>query len=285
MSIGLVADSCCDTDAALRDYLRADYVPLRLNIGERHWVDDLDMDPMEVLREMKTSTAGAGSSCPPVGEYLQQIERQLQQHQDCFVVTLSSRLSSSYSSAQVAREMILEKQPGRRIHVVDSLSASAGVTQTAYHLRKFIDMGLEFEQIIERINAYIKQQRTLFVLEDLSNFVKTGRLSKVKGMITTTFKLFPIMSDNGDGEVIMAVNVKGLRRSLSKLAEIIAADISKFTELPAPLCICHSNCPERAQKLRDDVLALCPDYAPVLIIPMRGIATLFANDGGICVAY
>lgn len=50
--------------------------------------------------------------------------------------------------------------------------------------------------------------RTLFVLEDLGNFVKNGRLNKVTGIVASILSLCPIMSDDGHGEVKMAAKAR-----------------------------------------------------------------------------
>ena len=66
----------------------------------------------------------------------------------CIVVTLSSKLSGSYNSARVARDMVLEEFPDKKIHILDSESASAGELRLALYLRERIDAGDDFEMCI-----------------------------------------------------------------------------------------------------------------------------------------
>lgn len=79
--------------------------------------------------------------------------------------------------------MVLERSPEKKIHIFDSESASAGETLIALMLRDRIDGGHSFEDIVAEMTAFIARMKTRFVLEDLSNLVKNGRISKVAGLL------------------------------------------------------------------------------------------------------
>lgn len=68
----------------------------------------------------------------------------------CIVVTLSGKLSGSYNSARVARDMVLEESPGKQIHILDSESASAGELRLALYLKERIDAGEDFDTVVEK---------------------------------------------------------------------------------------------------------------------------------------
>lgn len=109
------------------------FAPLKVQVADGpQYSDTPTLDTKKLLREMKSSKQAAGSACPSVEEYAEQMRR----CEECIVVTLSSKLSGSYNSARVAREMVLEESPGKRIHVLDSESASAGELRLAIFLKE-----------------------------------------------------------------------------------------------------------------------------------------------------
>lgn len=50
------------------------------------------------------------------------------------------------------------------------------------------------------------------------------------------------------------------------------------------LIVAHCNCQERAEYVRELVRQRCR-FGEVLIVPVGGVATVYANDGGIVAAY
>ncbi len=282
MGIQILVDSCCDTTPQLREQIGMLFAPLKVQVADGpQYSDTPTLDTKKLLREMKSSKQAAGSACPSVEEYAEQMRR----CEECIVVTLSSKLSGSYNSARVAREMVLEESPGKRIHVLDSESASAGELRLAIFLKECIDAGEPFDVVVEKSTRFMESMRTLFVLEDLGNLVKNGRLNRVSGIVASVLSLCPIMSDDGHGEIKMAAKARGMKQALAKLTALIAEETTGAAPRTLTLTMAYCNCPERAGLLRGEILEKCPAVKRVVIVPTGGVSTVYANDGGIIVAY
>ncbi|MGZ7254051.1 DegV family protein, partial [Streptococcus pyogenes] len=78
---------------------------------------------------------------------------------------------------------LLEDYPNANIHVIDSLSASGEVDLIVLELERLINLGLSFEEVVERITAYQEKTRLIFVLAKVDNLVKNGRLNKLVGKV------------------------------------------------------------------------------------------------------
>ena len=282
MSIQLIADSCCDTTPELQQRLGLVKAPLKLNIaGGKTYIDDGGVDIPTLIADMKASKAAASSACPSPEEFAEL----MRPCDECFVVTLSSKLSGSYNAARVAMDMVREAHPEKKIHVFDSKSAAAGELQIALFLKERIDAGESFEAIIPQAEAFIANMRTLFVLEDLGNFVKNGRLNKVTGIVASILSLCPIMSDDGHGEVKMAAKVRGLQNALTRLVDLVAEQTADRAKKSLTLVLAYCNCPERAASLRAAFLSKCEALREVLMVPTGGLSTVYANNGGVVVDF
>lgn len=149
MGIRLIADSCCDTgpqtDERLRDLSKA---PLQVLVEEQAFVDDGTSHPEELIAAMKASRQAARSACPGPEDFACRIRGA----DDCLVITLSSKLSGSYNAARNARDLVLEDEPGKRIHILDSASASAGETRLALFAQACLDAGNDFDTAVRRRN-------------------------------------------------------------------------------------------------------------------------------------
>ena len=282
MGIRLLVDSCCDLTPEMKERLHPQIAPLSVRVkGGAEYVDDGTTDIRALIADMAKSKQGASSACPSTEEYAQY----MRECDECFVVTLSSKLSGSYNAARVAAEMIREDFPEKKIRVFDSESASAGEVLLTLFLQDRIDEGLSFDEILPLAEEYIARMRTLFVLEDLGNLVKGGRLSKVSGLLASVLSLCPIMGDNGHGEIKLVAKARGVQNSLRKLVELVAEATAGAAEKSRRLVLAHCNCPDRAQALREQLEQKCAALREILVVSTGALSTMYANDGGVIVAF
>ena len=279
MPIQLIADSCCDVTPAMKRLLGLSIASLNITVGEEHYRDDESLNTLELIAKMKACKTPPTTACPTPEEYA----ALMRQERESFVITLSSKLSGSYNAACVGRQLALEENPDLRIHVFDSESAAAGETRIALFLRDLIDAGMDFDSIVEKTTAFIATMKTHFVLEDLSHLVKNGRISKAAGLLGTMLNIRPIMGENGHGEIIPLENVRGTANAMRRLVEIVASETAQAAGLTLVLSYC--NCLERAQELKKMFLSQCSAIKEVIMVPTNGISTVYADDGGIVVAF
>ena len=227
MGIRLIADSCCDTgpqtDERLRDLSKA---PLQVLVEEQAFVDDGTSHLEELIAAMKASRQAARSACPGPEDFACRIRGA----DDCLVITLSSKLSGSYNAARNARDLVLEDEPGKRIHILDSASASAGETRLALFAQACLDAGNDFDTAVRRAESFAAGMRTLFVLEDLSALVKSGRLNKVSGIVASILSLCPVLGADGHGEIKMVAKARGMQNALRRLTEIVGQETASLCD-------------------------------------------------------
>ncbi|HJC73044.1 MAG TPA: DegV family protein [Candidatus Ruthenibacterium merdavium] len=279
MPIQLIADSCCDVTPAMKRLLGLSIASLNITVGEEHYRDDESLNTLALIAKMKACKTPPTTACPTPEEYA----ALMRQERESFVITLSSKLSGSYNAACVGRQLALEENPDLRIHVFDSESAAAGETRIALFLRDLIDAGMDFDSIVEKTTASIATMKTHFVLEDLSHLVKNGRISKAAGLLGTMLNIRPIMGENGHGEIIPLEKVRGTANAMRRLVEIVASETAQAAGLTLVLSYC--NCLERAQELKKMFLSQCSAIKEVIMVPTNGISTVYADDGGIVVAF
>lgn len=282
MKIQIIADSCCDLAPKMRSAMQVQNVPLKILIdGERQYVDDENLNIKDLLRDMKATRRPLITSAPSPEEYAWH----MRQADASFVVTLSSKLSGSYNSAVAAREMVLEESPEKKIVVFDSKSAAACETRIVLKIHTMITKGCSFEKIASEVPRFIAGVRTFFILEDLTTLIKNGRIPKMKGMLGTILMFRPIMGENGEGEIVQVENVRGSVKAWARLVEILADRTKSYAEKSLCMTMSYCNNFEKAVKLRKEILDHCPAVGKIILTPMSGLSTSYANDGGIIVAY
>ena len=277
MNYKIIGDSCTDLTKEMKNDPHIKIIPLTLIVDDYHLKDDDNLDIHQFLKLMKESPNCPKSACPSPDDYMKEFEGE----DDVYVVTLSSKLSGSYNSAELARKLYLEENPHKKIGIIDSKSASAGQTLLTVKLRELIENGLSFENVMKQIKEFRDGMKTKFVLESLDTLRKNGRLNSLQALICSTLNIKPIMG-GAEGSICKLDQARGITRALISMAKLIEKDVIKPQE--RLLTIAQCNCYERAMFLKDEILKRVP-FKDYLIVETAGISTMYANKGGIIAAY
>lgn len=274
MENNLIADSCTDFAEETEDINR---VPFRILIDNEEIIDE-NIDLNKLIEKMKNTKQQIKTACAPPDDFISKFK----EGANNFVVTISSRLSGSYNSAMVAVETFKERFPESFVHVFDTKSASAGESLIAMKVKQLIEDNINTAEIIEQTNKYISKLSTLFILDSLDNLTKNGRITNLKAILANIMHIVPIMGEDGEGKIVLKEQVRGKKRAFSRLVDMIAEYNIDFEN--TVLGITHVNCLEKAEKLRDEIKAKYP-FKDIKIFKSSGLSTVYADDGGIVIAF
>ena len=278
----ILADSCCDLSPELLKKTQAKIAPLTSTIDDTHYVDDGTVDIPPYLAAMKASKNPVRSACPSPDLYAEDIRAT---EGDCFIVTLSAKLSGSHNAASLGVQLAQEDMPEKKVHVFDSESASAGETYIALMIHDLIAAGKSFEQIVELVEEKIRSMHTLFVLDSLDNLVKNGRISRTVALLANVLSIRLLMSDDGHGAIKNISKARGIKGALGQMVETCRKHTEGLAAASQRLVISYCNCPERARQVRDMIREKCPAIGEIILTPTSALSSMYANDGGIVIAY
>ncbi|MBQ9591191.1 MAG: DegV family protein [Butyrivibrio sp.] len=276
MSFKIVVDSCCDLPTEYRKDPRFQVVPLILQIDEHIIVDDETFDQADYLSKVAASENCAKTACPSPELYMEAYNCDAD---DVYVVTLSSKLSGSYNSALLGKNLYHEEYGDKNIYIADSLSACCGEAQIALKAMELAESGLSFNEVVEKLEIFRDELLTYFVLDSLETLRKNGRLTGMKALVATTLNIKPVCCGIR-GEIVQKSQGIGMRKALMKMTDLVAQELKNPEE--KTLMITHVNCFERASVVRDLLLKKIP-FKDAIIVDAAGVSTTYAGDGGIVV--
>lgn len=276
MSYKIVVDSGCDLPDKLREDEHFVVVPLTLSVCGVDIIDDEKFDQKDFIKRVDEAKECPKSACPSPERYLSEYESA---QGDVYVITLSGRLSGSYNSALVAADMYEEDGGSNRVHVFDSMSASCGEALIAMKIVECEGQGMGFDDVVKTVTQFCNGMKTYFVLETLETLRKNGRLTNLQALLANVLSIKPVMGAR-EGEIIKLEQTRGLNKALKRMCEIITENVSEPEN--KVLGIAHCNCPERAEYVKS-LLVEKNNFKDVIIVNTAGIATMYANDGGIIV--
>ena len=277
MSYRIIGDSCTDLPEVLKSDPHFKLVPLTLIVDDVSIIDDDTFNQKDFLERVKAYPYSPKSACPSPEDYMNCFDFD----GDIYIVTLSSHLSGSYNSAELAKKLYQEEHPDKKIEVIDSHSASVGQTLIAMKIKELKDTMQNFESVVEKAYAFRDEMKTKFVLESLDTLRKNGRLNGIQAIIASALNIKPVMGAT-EGIICKVDQARGITKAVSLMAKCVEADVIKPTE--KILGIAHCNNRERAEFFKAEVLKRVP-FKDCFIVDTAGVSSLYANDGGIIAAY
>ena len=276
----IIIDSCGELTEELKADGHYESVPLEMEVNGHRIVDDATFDQQDFLKKIKESPVGPKSSCPSPERYMEAFEGEAEH---IYVVTLSKELSGSYNSAVLAKNLYEEEygKEKKQIYVFNSRSASIGETLIGIRVQECEEAGMEFDKIVEVVEAYIGTQHTYFVLETLETLRKNGRLSNLKAFVANALNIKPVMGSTPEGTIYQLAQARGMNKALKKMVEEAISKVDDSGE--RILAISHCNCPMRAKAVKEEIERITK-FKKIIIADTAGISSMYANDGGVIIA-
>lgn len=273
----IIADSSLDINDSLKS-LGVKFVPFKLSLGDKEYVDDNELNVIDFINEMVNYSGIAKSACPSPNDFLEKFEEK----KDNFVVTISEKLSGTYNSAILAKNLFEENHEEGFIHVFNSKSASIGETLTAMKVKELVDKEIDRDTVVKNVEEYIENMRTFFISENLDNLIKNGRISKMKGTLASILNIKPIMGTNRVGEIILYDKQRGIKKAYNSLKDLVlktSGDCSTKT-----LAISHVNNLERANFIKALIEEEC-NFKDIVIVQTGGLSSLYCDNKGVILAF
>ncbi len=160
-------------------------VPLTLTIEDQVWSDDEALNLPAFTAALQQTSQPAASSCPNLAQWLAAYG----DADEIYVLTITGKMSGSYSTAQQAAAIYLESHPAAKIQVFDSLSAGPAMHLMAEKLAELINSGLSFDRVVMALNEFMSQVELIFALGSLDNLAANGRISPVLAKVALLMNL------------------------------------------------------------------------------------------------
>lgn len=278
MKWNIITDSSCDL-YDLNEYadeIRFASIPFVINIGNRDFVDNEELNTAEMVTAMENCREAGRTSCPAPQAWHEQFEKDGYS----IAITISGELSGSYNSACIAKNMILERCPDKKIAVIDSRSAGPEMALLVTRLCRMITAGCDFDTAVAEIENYAKRTHIVFALSSFNNLIKNGRIGKIAGFIAGRLGFWGIGIGSEQGTIVLKEKVRGGRQALNAVLK----DIRERADSLETVIISHCQNAELAEKLKNAIQSIC-HTVEVRIMPTRGLCSYYAEKGGLIIGF
>ena len=270
----IAADSSCN----LLTLNGADFVsvPLTIRTETEEFLDDASLDVDAMVSTLRSTRGRSYSACPNVADW----ESAFGESGDVIAFTITSSLSGSYNAACAAGTNCTERNPARRIHVVDSLSAGP---ESALLIEKALSeqsSGAGFDEVCENLKAYQRRTRLLFSLESMHNLAQNGRISRLTATMAGVLGIRAIGQAGAEGTLEMLGKCRGAR----KTQHFMLCEMERLGYKGGSVRIGHCGNAAFSLELYTELRRRFPN-ADVRRYPLRGLCSYYAERGGIMMGF
>ena len=242
----IITDSCCDFPAEMYRQLDVDYVALSLEFRGQVTRDRNDDSLKELYDGLRAGETAKTSAVNP-DTWAGVMEPHLKNGLDVLVLAFSSGLSTTYQSAVIAAQDLMEKYPDRTIRVVDTLCASLGQGLLTWYVCKQRDSGATLEEAAAWAEAHKLHLCHWFTVDDLMHLKRGGRVSAATAMVGTMLQIKPVLHVDDEGHLVNVAKARGRKASIEALAKKLAELGANYDN--STVFLSHGDCREDAEYL------------------------------------
>lgn len=189
------------------------YVPLTVEIAGKCYKDGIDLRPQRFYKLLTSSEEFPKTSQPSPDQFVACFEQVKQDGDELIYLALSSGLSGTFQSANIAKEMV--EYDG--IYIVDTHTATHMIGTLARYADQLRIDGFSATEIVEKLIAVRDKQVILAGLQTLEYLYKGGRLSRTSAAVGTIANIKPIITVSAEGKVETFAKSIGVKRAIQTI--------------------------------------------------------------------
>lgn len=242
-AVAVVTDSLADLGPLAAECDIA-VVPLTITFGNEQYRDGVDLTTEEFYAKLQASTSPPITAQPPPGAFIEAYRRLLEGGAAHVVsIHFSSTLSGTFNVAALAAREV----NGKRITVIDSRTASAGVGMLALQAREAARRGEPAEAIVERVRAAVPKVQLFAAIPNLTYLARGGRITQIQSLVGNVLRIVPILH-LVDGEIKEFAKVRTFARAVEQMVEAV---IARAKGKRARCAVVHALAPDAARSLSE----------------------------------
>lgn len=269
--VAVVTDSVANLNKQMVEQYRIGIVPIVLLVKGKLYRDGVDMNPSEAYELFLQDPESFNTSPAAPEHYLEAYREASKQVQNILCITLSSKLSTGYQMACVAKEQAKSEIPDTLIEVMDSQNVTAAEGFIALAAARAAAEGKDLDEVV-KVAGEVRDKVTFFIFVDTIRHVyRTGRIPKIASQVGSILNIKPILTSSSG-----LVRFKGIARDrehgINRLLETLR---DKVGQRPVHVAVMHAYVPEEAEKLKERIASEfnCTELFITEFSPVMGYAT------------
>lgn len=253
MKTAIVTDSTAYLSASIREDKNIFMLPLMVNLDGESYREEIDLSAVEFYEMVQKAEAFPSSSQPAIGETYELFKKLAAEYDAIISIHLSSGISGTYQSVSTLKDEF----PTCKIYTVDSEISCSPQARLVLEAARLARQGVNPEQIVARVETMKKRTKAYFMVDDLNNLQKGGRLSGGAALVGSMLKIKPILHFE-DKQIRVYEKIRTKKKALQSIKDILAED-ARNVDYPLIATIIHANREDSAKELLREIQSEHPE--------------------------
>lgn len=220
--ITIVTDSSAYFKKEEADELGVKIVPLNYAVNGKSFVESYG-DQNGEFEELLKNGIMLSTSQPNVMAFLSCFENEIKKGNEILCITISSRLSGTFFTAQMAAK----QNKTQKIAVFDSYFTTGGLYLLIKEARRLIDSGASLDEVVDELPKIRSKIQFAFTVDDIAPLRKSGRIGNVRMSVGTILNQKPILLLN-EGIVVFSSIAHGNRDIIKEALKMTSEGAKEF---------------------------------------------------------
>ena len=249
--VAIVVDSLACLTREMVEQYGVTVVPLSFYFGGKIYRDWVDITPSEAYELFLKDPESWRSSAPSPADFLEAYRQASKQAENILCVTISSKLSTTYNVAQVAKGQAEAELSQTSIEVLDSRTTTAAEGFVALAAARAATEGKNLAEVTK--TAEDMRERVIFValLDTVRHVYRSGRIPKIASQVGSILNIKPILTISSG-----LVRFKGIARNkkhgIDRLLQMMR---DKVGQAWVHVAVMHAYALDEAKMLKERVLS------------------------------
>lgn len=274
--------SCCSTADLSREHfekINVKYICFHYELDGVMYSDDLGQTiPFDEFYQKMADGAETKTSQINAGEFEAYFAPFLEDGYDILHVCLSSGITGVINSASIAKSVLEERYPDRKIYIIDSLGASSGYGLIMDTLARMRDEGKSIDELAHFLENHRLNLQHWFFSTDLTFYIKGGRISKTSGAIGSVLNICPLLNVDSQGKLVPRFKIRGKKKVIHEIVKKMEEFAEDGRDYSGRCFISQSACYEDARAVADLIEAGFPKLDGKVLI--NNIGTTIGSHTG-----
>jgi len=270
-NVAVVTDSIANLTEQMVEQYRIGIVPIMLLVQGKLYRDGVDMSPSEAYKLFLQDPESFNTSPASPGHYLEAYREASKQAKNILCITLSSKLSTGYEMACVAKEQAKAEFPGTFIEVMDSQNVTAAEGFVALAGARAAADGKDLAEVVKVAEEVRDKVTFIILLDTIRHVYRTGRIPKVAAQVGSMLNIKPILT-NSSGLVSFKGIGRNRKQGINRMLELMR---DKVGQRPVHVAVMHAYTLDEAERLKERISSEfnCAELFITEFSPVMGYAT------------
>lgn len=275
--------STCDLDKKWLDEHDVPMIPYTFEVEGTVYTDDCRPETKRTIFRLMREGKLPNTSQITTYSYYEFFRHLISEGKPVIFADMDKAISSSHFNYERAADQIREEYPNAELHILDTRCITIGLGILLKNMVRLADEGKSCSEVLAWAEENKMRISHRFLIEDLQWLSRGGRLSNASALVGTLLAIKPLIYVNDEGKLVSFDKVRGRKKAMRTLLDSTAADLKN----PAGknIVVCHSDCAEDGEKLKNMVMERYPEAASVTVQELGPVIGCHVGPDFLAIAY